>query len=347
MATWLQRVMAVLCFLAAAPGCGDDDDTGPAGDGDADVDADSDADADADGDADADADGDADADADADGDADVGPVVLSNIDHACLEGADVFPLPENAGHRAAARLTPPSTPFTVQSIRWALDGGAECSNGLAHTTEVWVESETAPSSSPTIAAFVETEASTSQDGPRRFELVLDEPLVLEAGDNLYISVEMAVVDTLHSCFLSCADAFEEDRNYWSNATDAPYAWTTLASFGTEVSLDASAIGTCEGPGCAPGTTPTGEACTNNADCASVGLDALCIAEAQFPDHPGGTCTEYCNADPDDCPTGAHCVPLSVGTEGLCLPECAVEEDCRPEYTCRDIGGTMVCAVPVV
>ena len=332
--------------LSVTAGCGDDDDAVP-GDGDADADADADSDADTDADADADADGDADADADsdadADGDADHGLVVVSNVDHDCLAENSVIALPENGGHRAAVRLTPPATPFTVVSVRWVLAGGGDqCANGLAHRTEVWVEPAVAPAASPDVLAFVETEASAGEPGPRVFELTLADPIVLNDGDSLYVSVEMVVADAELICFAACGDEFEEDRNYWSNATAAPYDWAALATFGVDLQLDASAVGTCDEPVCSPGASPTGGACTSNADCTSVGADALCIAESQFPDHPGGACTERCNLAADDCPAGARCLADGRGRE-LCQPECTIDDDCRQGYSCLPADGAMICA----
>ncbi|MCB9597449.1 MAG: hypothetical protein H6719_32305 [Sandaracinaceae bacterium] len=88
--------------------------------------------------------------------------------------------------------------------------------------------------------------------------------------------------------------------------------------------------------CAPvgvGTGTTGDPCATNADCAG-GEDYICLREGRG--YRGGMCSESCLVD-GDCGTGNHCafVP-ATGGEGVCLPTCTTDTDCRADgYVCQN------------
>ncbi len=70
------------------------------------------------------------------------------------------------------------------------------------------------------------------------------PITLTAGEHLFVAVELPVAET--SCMAVCDGApSNDDHDWWSNATDAPYNWATLGSFGLHVLARIGANGTAQ------------------------------------------------------------------------------------------------------
>jgi hypothetical protein len=99
----------------------------------------------------------------------------------------------------------------------------------------------------------------------------------------------------------------------------------------------TATGACTLPTPVSGTTPLGESCTINTECAT----GLCI-----PEHSGtgtiawtgGSCSQECVSTP--CPTGAACAVMEDGS-AYCVPACTADGDCRTGYVCAsDPGGCL-------
>ncbi len=222
------RILSLSLLVLAA--CGDKDDSAPetqdTQSGETDTDAD----------ADADTDTDADADADADADTDTEPGTLSNNPHCPCSGW-LFPNAGEEGQLAAARLVPDSHPFTVTDIAYPLAGGSDhgsvdCVNGRAHRVEVFVGSDTFPEASPSQVQVIDVPETANSDADRRVELTLDSPVTLNEGESLFVAVELVGSHPRVSCMLTCLEVPElADRNYWSNATEAPYSWAQLSSYG--------------------------------------------------------------------------------------------------------------------
>ncbi len=94
---------------------------------------------------------------------------------------------------------------------------------------------------------------------------------------------------------------------------------------------------CQGtPVCMPGNAPVGSVCTVHSDCAATGGDPLCLFT-----WPDGFCTEGCDLMLNDCPMGSFCIPASP-SEGFCVVSCQSDMDCRPGYTCGDVGYGPMC-----
>ncbi|MEW5851548.1 MAG: hypothetical protein AB2A00_22350 [Myxococcota bacterium] len=101
---------------------------------------------------------------------------------------------------------------------------------------------------------------------------------------------------------------------------------------------------CKGrPACEPGNRATGEPCTRTAGCsAALGNDPLCLTE-RVVGFPGGMCSEYCNVDEGGCANGTTCLDIGLGPRnGVCLPRCTDNADCRAGYTCGVHDGAQVC-----
>ena len=170
--------------------------------------------------------------------------LLSNETPCKGTKAAIIPDAKEFGHLFAARLTPASYPFTVTNIRYMLSKGTDkCSPTIAHRVELYVSSKTAPEASPTIAATIKVPTATITASSRLVALKLATPVKLQNGEHLYIAVEMASgTGGKAVCMDVCDNNGIKDRNYWSNATKAPYKWATLDSFGMKVNAMIEALG---------------------------------------------------------------------------------------------------------
>ncbi len=171
-----------------------------------------------------------------------GTIPTLNNNAECLEWGAISPAEGEAGHLYAARLTPPSYPFEVTEVQYELMGGGECDSTTAHRVEVFVDSATTPSNSPTI-----TQLDISATGTTEFVRVvtaqLPSPITLQTGEHLFVAVELVTIEA--SCIATCGGATVADRDWWSNAVAAPYSWATLASFNFDVHARIGANGTAQ------------------------------------------------------------------------------------------------------
>jgi hypothetical protein len=159
-------------------------------------------------------------------------VVLTNNDATCGVGG-IEPLPEEYGHRAAGRLTPPSYPFEVNTVRYRMIDNMMPTGciDLAHDVFVFAATGTTPPAAPVPHETITVPTGSIVGG--WVELSLTTPLVLQTGESLFIAVEMqGLGDNEYMCLGTCSGpGFDTGRNFWSNAASAPYPWVTLESFG--------------------------------------------------------------------------------------------------------------------
>ncbi len=216
--------LCVLLALGLGAACGGDDDGGGGGGG-----------GDGSGGADAATAGDADAARAGEPDAgDQQPLVLSNSPEGCGNQLPVGPLPEEYSHLVAARLTPPAYPFSVTGVRYQIESNAECTTGLAHHVELYVRTNAVPQANPVVRASFEVPAADGAPAVRMIDTSLDEPLMLAEGEHLMVAVELPgdAESGLTHCISMCGDTSSTaNRNFWSNAAEAPYSWVELGDFG--------------------------------------------------------------------------------------------------------------------
>jgi hypothetical protein len=173
------------------------------------------------------------------------PPDLTN-NETCPEAHVVAPAETEQNHLAAARLTPPSYPYVVTGIQYVLNGGAqgdiECQTGLAHQVHVFKGPDVTP------PATIENDTVIDVDLGQAVMVItvvqqLVTPITLEQGEHLFIAVQMAGTHPDVLCVGACSGpAYQEDRNYWSNAADPPYPWPTLGSFGLKMNYRFDALG---------------------------------------------------------------------------------------------------------
>jgi hypothetical protein len=100
--------------------------------------------------------------------------------------------------------------------------------------------------------------------------------------------------------------------------------------------------------CVPGTVATGQACSENPDCAAMGHNPVCLDSSDFPAFPNGYCSQFCDTTAQNCPAGNVCYGgLNISKDGVCMQSCTTTADCRASegYACVNRGlSTNVCAI---
>jgi hypothetical protein len=89
--------------------------------------------------------------------------------------------------------------------------------------------------------------------------------------------------------------------------------------------------------CTGGDKATGQPCVSTGECFSNMNDPICLSQVTF-NYPGGYCSQFCNLQADDCGSGAICTKGWVPINGaVCLDTCVNANECRPGYSCLNIG----------
>lgn len=162
-------------------------------------------------------------------------VVLSNVPDiaSCSSGHGIAPLiPAELGHYAAARLTPPSYPFTVDQISYDLvtPPGAPCNAEFAHEVRLVVSDTAAPSASPSTDGTLVAVGAGSASGSTARTMVLDleTSITLTAGQHLFVSIQLTGDADSALCVGACQTGSPiSDVDYWSNAAAEPYSWADM------------------------------------------------------------------------------------------------------------------------
>jgi hypothetical protein len=242
MRVWI-LVVALGWVVCSCSEAGDDDTS--ADDDDATADDDDDVTADDD-DATADDDDD-DATGDDDDSSGTGSDLLANFPDPCKQWTAVMPLSGEEGQLAASRLTPPHWPFSVDKVVYQLlhgdQDGVQCNAEYPHRVELFTAEGPAPAAVPADVLVVVTEEDEVQGTERIVVVDLDPPITLEQDEDLFVAVELTGNYPDVGCLSMCTDGVtHDDRNYWSNANEAPYSWAELSGYGVMGNLVVVAYG---------------------------------------------------------------------------------------------------------
>lgn len=151
--------------------------------------------------------------------------------------ADIGPvIPDEIGDPATARITPPSYPFKVESVSYQMTGmEAGCGTNIAHAITVYAAptGDTPPATEPAGAQKIQVAASATDQRTLVVTQKLPTPIVLTAGQDLFVEFEMDVntAKTVSVCLDGCPIAADDKRQFWSEQAQPPHTWATLASFG--------------------------------------------------------------------------------------------------------------------
>ncbi len=160
------------------------------------------------------------------------PVVVTNYGPECVDVRSAGAGPTEQGLRAAGRLTPSVGPFRVDQLRIQAVGKEDLGVGCDATTPFKVElyrgTTELPAETPEIVQTLDV-AITQTDGDplHGFRLDLATPIVLAAGESLFVAVQMNRVGDKSVCVSMCKSPSTAGTDFWSMATEPPYQWAHL------------------------------------------------------------------------------------------------------------------------
>ena len=170
-----------------------------------------------------------------------GGTIASTEDGICSRDSALHACEGEDGHYAAIRLVPDVTPFHVQAVDYALSnktyplstGTLSCEAHRPHEVFVFKGDDSSlPDADPTeLERHSIPAASPSSYNARWVTINLNKTIRLDAGEALYIAVEMpgSVSGCTDSgdalCLYSCVG--DGDETFWSFATDPSYSWSSL------------------------------------------------------------------------------------------------------------------------
>lgn len=151
----------------------------------------------------------------------------------------------------AARLTPPSYPFTVVQVSyklWSKNNNSSiktCDAHIPHKVAVWVGDKTTPEASPTLAFSKDV---PKWDSPltmvlREVKLTLDKPIQLKSGEHLFVAVLVQrdpANAALTMCLQGCFDEKLSERSFYSEELSAPFTWEDMLT--KNMTLTTAALG---------------------------------------------------------------------------------------------------------
>ena len=150
----------------------------------------------------------------------------------CMSSSSIRPLADEIGQYAAIELVPPSYPFTLRRFEYDLVGAGTCTAMPAHRVFVFTTTDSVVSD-PTVLFERTMPEAMADEAERTVALDVDPPLVIASPQRVWIAVQMnASADRMRTmCWRTCYDDIERQSDWWASSTEAPYRWSTLASFG--------------------------------------------------------------------------------------------------------------------
>jgi hypothetical protein len=169
---------------------------------------------------------------------------FSNVAEVCNIPSLTYPLAGEEGHLAAARLKVPAGGVHVERVVYTLissDSFSVCSSNVAHELILFKGTGTVPPESPEFLQVIPVPAEETEISDRR---VIDLPVSVDVpdGEDLYIALRTGGIYPHVTCPATCYDNAIQDRNYWSNAVDAPYPWAQMSNW-SDINFIYTAYGT--------------------------------------------------------------------------------------------------------
>ncbi len=218
------------------------EDTSAAADAQADAAADADVDAEPEASVDAGSDGSIDAGVDAEVDAGALVLVANDPRQTCPNYFTMGPGTPGFGTRWAARLTPKTYPFTIESVYYFVKGQPVAGDeSVPHKVELFAGGNPPPASPALLDSWTATATTVAAGEPIKVEHTLAVPVVIAAGD-FYLSLEMAGIDSSPKSIAVSNCAWQDpgpqpnhnSRHWYTLVKDPPFTWYSWKFGGTNV-----------------------------------------------------------------------------------------------------------------
>lgn len=168
---------------------------------------------------------------------------LSIVPAGYANNTEIFAPADSDGQIVAVRLSAGNTAFSVRSVSYELVGGSdECDSGAGHIVRVWKSKALRPAAN-VVGGMVFEVPETADDYSRKINLPLERGIRLEAGESLFVAIEMEQDGEMGMCLAGAAIAPKDTlRQFVSPTLETPFQWSTFESLGAEVSMAISATG---------------------------------------------------------------------------------------------------------
>ncbi len=147
----------------------------------------------------------------------------------------LYPAPGEEGHYTAVRFDAGAVEWDVRWIEFyapnSTDFGVTCTTDLDREVKLFVTSGTNPPANPTILSSQTVPARATRTGSvNQIHVDLDTPVEVAPGESLWVAIEMPGSYRTGLGCLSLGALDDDENDYWSNATGAPYSWQILEDF---------------------------------------------------------------------------------------------------------------------
>lgn len=138
------------------------------------------------------------------------------------------------GHWTAVGLSPDEDMNVTRVSISLFNGTSEASNtacdaSLASTVDLYVTDGSAP---PNNATPDDTIAVPTENVPGNERILnLATNLDVASNETLWVTLKMTATTGASTCVRTCNDNTHDDDNFWSNASEQPYAWSAFPSIG--------------------------------------------------------------------------------------------------------------------
>jgi len=169
-------------------------------------------------------------DAVTDGDGGLGTTELSNVAPSATCTMFDRPSDQEHGYFLAVRLTPSGYPFFVSAIQYSLYQSTtqKCLAYLPHVVQIFKSANAMPAATPTVFEEIPVDlADTIASGHTLVQKSLSTPLRLDAGESVFVSIQLVGSGMDDLCVETCdsaAPGLDVDRNWFSNAAAPPFPW---------------------------------------------------------------------------------------------------------------------------
>lgn len=141
----------------------------------------------------------------------------------------VVPGAADLGRWLTSRLTPPGTPFAVDSVSYQLkdDPGIGCDPTPLHRVRLFRGRGLAPPAVPEVAFEQEVQLALDPARIRTVEIAVEPAVILHDDEELFVAIEIAGTDMNWTCVKQCAKGQASDDHDYISTGDPPYSWATL------------------------------------------------------------------------------------------------------------------------
>ena len=171
------------------------------------------------------------------------PTVIGLVPAGVDSNIEFFPAEGTEGQILVARLSAGGSAFLVKSVAYELVGASDqCDSGAGHVARVWKSDALTPPETLDVGRVFQI-PQTMDAGSRLITLPLARGLRLEAGQSLFVAIEMSREEDVSMCLAGASEKIQDTlRQFVSPEMQGPFQWSSFESIGIESTMAISAVG---------------------------------------------------------------------------------------------------------